>query len=584
MRSSILKALTPPSLRGYQRAYLWPDIIAGLTLAAVAIPEVMGYTSIARTPLATGLYTILLPLLLFALLGASRTLVVGGDSATAAVLAAGLIAMGSSVSDSPGSDRWVALCALTALITGLFLAVARVLRLGMLGDFLSGSALIGLFTGIGIQVASGQIPALLGVKPRGSTWLEQQWGWITAVPALSWTTFAFGAGTIALIVAGMLFAPRLPASLIAVVGLLIVSIATSASAHGVAVIGKVTGGLPALSFPAGVTWADAVAVTPVALSCTLLVIAQSAATSRKVAMAAGERADVNQDLVGLSAANIAAAFSGTFVVNGSPTKTQILEQARGRTQVANLVVVVATALVLTFLTGVLASLPHAVLAGVVFMIGVSLIDLPGLRTLARRTPAEFVIAVTTMFTAFLVSITAAIILAVALSLLDVIVRQYRTPGDVLVPKADGGYEYDAAHPGVQSEPGLIVFRYGGDLFFANANAFIDKVEDVVSSAKDPVRWLILDTSGISNVDYSASANVVDLLHYLDHRGIHVVFARPTPMMMTSLRHYGLAAPLKNVQIFTDLDAAIAAFHEAQSKPAPSDPAANIDTDHSQNGN
>lgn len=168
MKLPTLQALVPPSMRGYRRAYLWPDIVAGLTLAAVAIPEVMGYTSIARTPLATGLYTILLPLALFALLGASRTLVVGGDSATAAVLAAGLIVLGTSVSGGPGSERWVALCALTALITGLFLAVARILRLGMLGDFLSGPALIGLFTGIGIQVASGRSPRCWASRRRAA--------------------------------------------------------------------------------------------------------------------------------------------------------------------------------------------------------------------------------------------------------------------------------------------------------------------------------------------------------------------------------------------------------------------------------
>lgn len=458
-------------------------------------------------------------------------------------------------------------------MTGGFLVLARVLRLGMLGDFLSGSALIGLFTGIGIQVASGQIPEILGVKATGSTWLEQQWGWITAIPSLSWATFAFGVVTIAIIALVKLFAPRLPGSLIAVVGLLIVSMVLNASSHGVSVIGKVTGGLPALSLPAGVTWADAIAVTPVALACTLLVIAQSAATLRKVAMAHGERADVNRDLVGLSAANIAAAFSGTFVVNGSPTKTQVLEQARGRTQVANLVVVAATVLVLTFLTGVLADHPHAVLAGVVFMIGVSLLDIRGLRTLAKRSRWEFVVACSTMFAAFLVSITAAIITAVALSLLDLILRQYRTPGDVLAPKAGGGYEYQPLQPGVHSEPGLIVFRYGGDLFFANANAFTDMVEDVVSTATDPVRWLIIDTSSISHIDYSASQNVIDLLHYLDQRGIHVAFARPTPMMMATLRHYGLTKPLKDVQVFPDLDTAIAAFRADSPAPTAVDAAA-----------
>lgn len=560
MDKKILSTLVPPSLRGYRRAYLWPDILAGLTLAAVAIPEVMGHTSISRTPLATGLYTILLPLAIFALLGASRTLVVGGDSATAAAMAAGLIALGASTAGDPGSERWVVLCSLTALMTGLFLVIARLLKLGMIGDFLSGAALVGLFSGIGIQVATGQIPALLGLKSTDGSWFDTQVAWVTSLEKISWPTVAFGAATIGVIVAGKLFAPKLPGSLIAVVGLLTASIMLGAATDGVSVIGKVDGGLPALTFPAGITWADAIAVIPTALSCTLLVIAQSAATSRKVALAAGERADVNRDLVGLSAANVAAAFSGTFVVNGSPTKTQILEQARGRTQVANLVVVAATALVLTFLTGLLADLPHAVLAGVVFMIGVSLIDIRSLVRLVRRSPTEFVVATSTMLTAFLVGISAAIILAIVLSLITVIARQYRAPADVLVPQTGGGYTYQAAHSGIQSAPGLIVFRYGADLFFANANAFTDTVEDVVASAPDPVRWLILDTSSISNIDYAASANVIDLLHYLGGRGVHVAFARPAPAIMASLQKYGLAGPLRGVQVFTDLDAAIAAFH------------------------
>lgn len=176
--------LVPVSLRGYKAAWLPRDVIAGVTLAAVAIPEVMGYTSIAQTPIVTGLYTILLPLLAFALLGASKLLVVGGDSATAAIMASGLLAAGIA-GLNPGSPQWVALCGLTALVCGLLLFMARVLRLGFIGDFLSASVLIGFLTGVGIQVATSQIPDLLGVPKGSGNWFQQQWAWITEVGQVS---------------------------------------------------------------------------------------------------------------------------------------------------------------------------------------------------------------------------------------------------------------------------------------------------------------------------------------------------------------------------------------------------------------
>src|SRR4051812_12754216 len=203
------KNFAPLALRGYQRSWLVADIVAGTTLSAVAIPEVMGYTSIAQTPVATGLYTIIFPTALFALLGASRLLVVGADSATAAILAAGLGSL-SVAGLTPGSPEWVAWCSLVALVCAAMLVVARLLRLGFLGDFLSSSVLIGFLTGVGISVLSGQIPAMLGVAKGSGNWFEQQWDWIKEIPDASGLTLAFALGTVLVILGFKRFLPHVP--------------------------------------------------------------------------------------------------------------------------------------------------------------------------------------------------------------------------------------------------------------------------------------------------------------------------------------------------------------------------------------
>jgi len=250
-----VQRLTPAWVRGYERAWLRPDVLAGLTLAAVAIPECMGYTSIAQTPIVTGLYTIIFPTLLFVLLGSSKLLVVGADSATAAILAAGLA--GLSISGlSPGSSQWVAFCGMTALVCGVLLLLAHLLRLGFIGDFLAASVLIGFLTGVGISVLSGQIPGMLGVPKGSGNWFHQQWAWISDLTSISWSTAAFAAGALAVIVGCKRFAPRVPGAIIAVIGSISVSAATDAKTHGVSVVGAVTGGFPPIGLPDGISWTE----------------------------------------------------------------------------------------------------------------------------------------------------------------------------------------------------------------------------------------------------------------------------------------------------------------------------------------
>jgi len=556
--TAVVRRLLPGWLRGYRREWVSRDVVAGVTLAAVAIPECMGYTSIAQTPIATGLYTVIFPTIVFALLGSSKLLVVGADSATAAILAAGLAGL-TVPGLTPASSEWVAFTSLVALVCGGMLLLARLLRLGFLGDFLSASVLIGFLTGVGIQVIGGQIPDMLGVPKGGGRWLEQQWDWITELPDASVLTIGFALGTLVISLGFKRFSPRIPGAIVAVVLSIIVSAATDAKAHGVAVVGSVEPGLPPIGLPPGISWDDVPRVLGIAFACFVLIIAQSAATSRSFAMRHGDRVDVNRDIVGLAGANVAAGLSGTFVVNGSPTKTQILDGQKGRTQLANLTMSAAVLIVVLVATAVLDDMPKAVLAAIVFLIGIDLIDLLGLRLLARRRWSEFLIAAITCVVVFTVGVEQAIILAVILSVLDLVRRQYSPRDFIIRPDGRGGVVYEKAVTGRESLPGLIIYRYDAQLFYANANRFVDDAEAIIEAAPDPVRWFVLDAGSIDDVDYSAGISLGRLLDYLTSRNVTFGLARLDESLSTTLRMYGLLDRIPADHRFSTLEEALAAF-------------------------
>lgn len=551
--------VVPAGLQGYQRAWLGRDVVAGLTLAAIAIPEVMGYTSIAQTPIVTGVYTIIFPTLVFALLGSSRLLVVGADSATAAILAAGLAGLGVS-GLTPGSTAWLEWTSLVALICGVLLILARLLRLGFIGNFLSATVLVGFLTGVGISVLSGQIPDMLGVPKSSGNWFQQQWGTLTSVSDASAPTVAFALGTVALIVGFKRFLPVVPGAVVAVLLSIVISAATDAQTHGVAVVGALNGGFPPIGVPGGgFGWSDVVKAASIAFACFVLIVAQSAATSRSFAAKHGERVDINRDLIGLSGANLAAGLTGTFVVNGSPTKTEILDEQKGRTQVANITMAAVALLFVVFLTSLLTDMPVAVLAGIVFMIGVGLVDVKGLRRIRSRRVGEFVIASVTGVVVFAIGVEQGIILAVLLSLIDVVRRAYQ-PGDFVVGEGAGEQlEYSPATAGAQSRPGLVVFRFDAALFYANAARFTDDVKRVVEGAPTPVRWLVLDCSSVDDVDYSAGLELTDLIHYVHRRGAEFGLARADEALLATLRTYGVLDEVAPDRIFPRLSDVFEAF-------------------------
>ena len=363
------------------------DIAAGVTLAALGIPEVMGYTKIAGMPVITGLYTILIPIAVFAVLGSSRHLVVGADSATAAILAAGLAGMAPIA-----SPEYVALAGMLAIITGAILILARLVRLGFLADFLSRSVLIGFLTGVGIQVAMGQVAGMLGVTASGGGTIRKFVGHTLAdLRTASLTTVAVSASVIVVIVGTRLIDKRIPGALIAVVGAIFASWKWDFASHGIATLGKVPSGLPKFGVP-DVTWTQFEALLGTAGAVFIVILAQSAATSRAYAAKYSETFDENVDLDGLGAANIVAGLSGTFVVNGSPTKTQMVDGAGGKSQLASLTTAVIVLVVLLFLTVPLQYMPNAVLSTVVFLIGVELVDVGGMTKIFRLRRDEFFIA------------------------------------------------------------------------------------------------------------------------------------------------------------------------------------------------
>lgn len=563
---SVLTAIVPAWIRQYKPSWLGVDVLAGVTLAAVAIPEVMGYTSIAQTPVITGLYTIILPTLVFALLGSSRLLVVGADSATAAILAAGLAGLGIS-GLSPNSAEWVAWTSLVALVCGGLLVLARLLRLGFLGDFLSASVLIGFLTGVGISVLTGQLPDMLGIPKGTGNWFEQQWSTLTHLGDANGWTMAFAGGTLVIIVGCKLINRKIPGAVIAVILSIVLSNVLDASSQGVAVIGPVQGGLPPFGLPQGLDLSDIPAVMGVALSCFFLIIAQSAATSRSFAMKHSERVDINRDILGLAGANVAAGLTGTFVVNGSPTKTEILDEQRGRSQMANITMVAVVIVVVLFLTRYLTNMPVAVLAAIVFMIGLGLVDFRGLRRIRAARVSEFVIALLTAIVVFAWGVEEGIILAIVLSVLELVRRAY-TPQDFLVGVSkDGEPTYTAAEPGTESLPGLVVFRFDSRLFYANASLFVDRIQQLIAAAPSRVRWLILDCSSIGDIDYSASLNLEGLIASLHAEGRVFAIAQADPRLLEVLAKLDTLKKFDNAHIYATVEDAVAAFRADAAAPA-----------------
>ncbi|HEX7163516.1 MAG TPA: SulP family inorganic anion transporter [Trebonia sp.] len=537
------------------RARIWPDVLAGVTLAALGVPEVLGYARIAGMPLVTGLYTMMLPMAVFAVLGSSRHLVVAADSATAAILAAALAGLAV-----PGSARYVDLAGLAALLTGVLLLLARLIRLSFLANFLSRTVLVGFLAGVGLQVAVGQLPDMLGVTVSGKRPLPLLADTVRALPASRGVDVAVSAGVIVTVLGTRLITRRIPGPLIAVVLAIVVGRVLDLASHGAATVGTIPRGLPTIGLPV-LDRSDATALFGASAAMFVVILAQSTATARAYAAKYAEPLSVPDDLSALGAANAAAAFSGTFVVNGSPTKAQMVDSAGGRSQLAQLAAAAMVLVTAALLTGPLAYLPRAALATVVFLIAVELIDVRELRRILALRRNEFAVALLTAAAVVVLGVEDGIVLAVIASVVDHLRHSYNPLNNVLVKSPAGYWQPVPVVPGARTEDGLVIYRFGTSLYYANAARLLADLRAIVG-AGGPLRWFVFDCAAVEDIDYTAFTVLSRTVEVAKERQVRFAVSTVLPAVRRQLDAYGISRALDPDACYETPREALDAFHAA----------------------
>jgi sulfate permease, SulP family len=458
----------------------------------------------------------------------------------------------------PGSPHYIALAGMVALLAGFFLLLSRIFKLMFIADFLSRTVLIGFLTGVGIQIVLGQIPGVLGVSKQGDILLFLVAHIVTELHQVHRLTLIISFMVVGIIFIGGRLMKKVPWALLVVIGAIIASYTGNLSSHGVSMIGQVPGGLPGVSFP-DMPLTGVPSLLGLASVCFLVILAQSSTTSRAYASRYLEKFDEGTDLVGLGLANIAAGMTGTFVVNGSPTKTEIVNSAGGKTQVAQLVTSGIILLILLFLTGPLAFLPEAVLASIVFLIGIRLIDIPGMKAILNRRPVEFGVAVATMLSVVLFGVEYGVVLAIILSLISHLRHSYHPLNFLLYKNSAGKWTSAPISSGKQAAHGFIVYRFGANLYYANEGRMSEDVMNIVHTASVPVKWFCFSASSVNDIDYSGSESLRQLHGELKSRGVTLVLSHLEDLVRSELERDTLIELIGKDYVFSSKDEVVTSF-------------------------
>ncbi|MGW4981724.1 SulP family inorganic anion transporter [Streptomyces mirabilis] len=540
-------------LAGYHRSWLRGDLLAGVTVAAYLVPQVMAYAGLAGLPPVAGLWAILPALLLYTLLGSSRLLSVGPESTTALMTAT---VVGPLAAGAP--DRYAALAAGLAVVVGAMFLVAWVARLGFLADLLSRPILVGYLTGVALIIIVDQLPKLTGVRTSGSEFFPQLLSFVRNLGEAHPATVIFSVAAIAFLFAVARFLPGVPGPLLALV------LGTAAVAvfgledHGIAVIGAVPAGLPSPGLP---TPGDLPHLVLPALGVLLVGYTDVILTARAFSTR-GDELEPNQELLALGAANLGAGVLHGFPVSSSASRTALAHSAGGRSQAYSLVAGAVVLAVLLFLSPLLAHTPSTVLGALVVYAGVRMMDLAGFRRLAAFRRRELLLALGCLAGVLALDILYGVLVAVGLSVAELLTRVAR-PHDAiegLVPGLAGMHDVDD-YPQARMVPGLLVYRYDSPLFFANAEDFKRRALAAVDRHEGPVDWFVLNTEAIVEVDITALDAVDALRQELEQRHIVFALARVKQDLRDDLDAFGLTEAIGTDRIFPTLPTTLAAYRE-----------------------
>jgi sulfate permease, SulP family len=558
-RRPLLQRLIPVSeqVPGYRGGTLRRDLLAGVTVAALALPASLAYAEIAGLSPVIGLYALLLPAVAYALLGSSRQLVVGPDGSVAALVGAAVIPL------TADPEQRASLAAMLALLVGGVFLGARLVRLGWIADYLSRPVLIGYIHGVAVVLIIGQLGKLLGLNISAESPPGELLEVIREIDEINWATFAVGMTCLAiLLLFGWLF-PKLPTPLFVVVLAIVVSVVVGLAGKGVAVVGNIPAGLPSLEVP-DVRLIDALKLIPPALGIFFVGFSGGILTARTYAGRHGQHVHAGAELAAMGAANLAAGISQAFPIGASGSRTSVNDQMGARTQLSGLLSAGVTALVLLFLTGPVEYLPVATLGAVIVAASVGMVDLVSWRGLARLSRVEVAIAAITMLGVISVGVLRALLLAVALSVVDA-VRRSATPHDAVlgwVERLDR-YADVRLHPSAKVVPGVLVYRLDDRLFFANAHYVKGRIREAVAGAPAPIHWLVFDGEALNHVDTTGVRTLTELIESLREESITFVFARLHGHMSDHLEAAGVLDLVGEEHLYPTVRAAVQAAPPTQ---------------------
>ena len=549
---SILPGLA--QFRRYQRDWLRGDMVAGLTVAAYLVPQVMAYATVAGLPPVVGLWAALVPLAIYAVLGSSRQLSVGPESTTALMTAT---ALGPLAAGDPG--RYAALAAAAALVVGVMCFVAGLVRLGFLADLLSHPVLIGYMTGVALIMIGSQLGKVTGVSVEGDEFLDQIRSFVNGLDELHWPTMALAAAVLVVLLAFAWLAPRLPGPLIAILVAAVVVSVFSLDRNGIKVVGDIPSGLPTPGLP-GISAADLMALFIPAAGIAIVAFNDNVLTARTFAVRHGEDIDANAELRALGVCNVGAGLSQGFPVSSSGSRTALGDAVGGRTQLYSLVTLVFVLVVMLFGRGVLATFPTAALGALVVYAALRLIDVSEFKRLAGFRRSEVVLALATTAAVLVFGVLYGVLVAIGLSILELLRRIARAHDAVLgfVPGVAGMHDVDD-YPEADLVPGLLVYRYDAPLFFANAEDFRERAMTAVNDYPGRVEWFVLNAEANVEVDLTALDALDQLRTELERRGIVFAMARVKQDLRDSLRAAGLLDKIGEDHIFPTLPTAVEAY-------------------------